>query len=50
MEIGFAHVLNKRIFLLNPIPKIRYYESEIKAVKPIILNGNIEKLRRFLIN
>lgn len=48
MEIGFAYVLNKRIFLLNPIPKIPYYESEIAAVKPIILKGNIENLLRIL--
>lgn len=49
MEIGFAHVLNKKVFLLNPVPKIRYYESEIKAVKPTILNGDIKKLTRFLV-
>lgn len=48
MEIGFAHVLNKRIFLLNPVPKIRYYESEIKATRPTILNGDIKKLHRLL--
>ena len=50
MEIGFAHVLNKRIFLLNAVPKIKYYQSEIEAVKPIILHGNITKLQRLLIN
>lgn len=44
MEIGFAHVLKKKIFLLNPIPNIPYYKSEIKAVKPVILKGNLKKL------
>ena len=44
MEIGFAHVLNKKIFLLNPIPEIEFYESEIAACKPVILNGNLEKI------
>ncbi len=44
MEIGFAHVLNKKIFLLNPIPEIPFYKSEIEAVKPIILNGDLEKI------
>ena len=29
MEIGFAHVLNQKIFLYNPIPEIPYYKSEI---------------------
>ena len=41
MEIGFAHVLKKKIFLMNPIPDIEYYKSEIEATKPIILNGNL---------
>jgi len=45
MEIGFAHVLNKKIFLLNPIPDIEYYKSEIEAMKPFILNGDFSKLR-----
>lgn len=40
MEIGFAHVLNQKIFLLNPIPDISYYKTEIEAMKPTIINGN----------
>lgn len=44
MEIGFAHVLNQKIFLYNPIPNISYYESEIEAVKPIIINGDLAKI------
>jgi nucleoside 2-deoxyribosyltransferase len=45
MEIGFAHVLNKKIFLMNEIPKIEYYKSEIEAVKPIIINNDFSKIR-----
>lgn len=45
MEIGFAHVLNQKIFLLNPIPDIPYYKSEIEAVKPIILNGKLSLIK-----
>ena len=45
MEIGFAHILNKKIFLLNPIPDIDFYKSEIEATKPIILNGNLSNLK-----
>lgn len=41
MEIGFAHVLNQKIFLLNPVPEIPYYKSEIEAVKPVIINGDL---------
>ncbi len=45
MEIGFAHVLNQKIFLLNPIPEIPYYKTEIEAVKPIIINGNLKLIK-----
>ncbi len=44
MEIGFAHVLNQKIFLFNPIPKIPYYKSEIEAVRPVIINGDLSKI------
>ncbi len=44
MEIGFAHVLNQKIFLYNPIPEIPYYKSEIEAVKPIIIHGDLSKI------
>lgn len=43
LEIGFAHVLNKKIFLLNEIPEMPYTD-EIRAMQPIILNGNIAKI------
>jgi len=45
MEIGFAHVLGQKIFLLNPIPEIVYYRTEIEAVKPIIINGDLTKIK-----
>ncbi len=44
MEIGFAHVLGKKVFLMNPIPNIEYYKSEIEAVKPVIINGDFSKI------
>jgi hypothetical protein len=44
MEIGFAHVLDQKIFLYNPIPEISYYQSEIEAVKPVIINGDLAKI------
>lgn len=44
MEIGFAHVLNQKIFLLNPVPDIPYYTSEIEAMQPVILNGDLRKV------
>ena len=45
MEIGFAHVLNQKIFLLNPIPEILYYKTEIEAVKPVIVNGDLSLIK-----
>lgn len=45
MEIGFAHVLNKKIFLINEIPEIEYYKSEIEAVRPIIINNDFSRIR-----
>ncbi|HEX7586259.1 MAG TPA: hypothetical protein VF390_01335 [Patescibacteria group bacterium] len=45
MEIGFAHVLNQKIFMLNPIPEMPFCKTEIEAVKPIILNGNLELIK-----
>lgn len=45
MEIGFAHVLNQKIFLLNPIPEIDFYKTEIEAVSPVIINGDLSKIK-----
>lgn len=43
IEMGFAHFLNKKIFLLNPIPEMNY-DAEIKIMQPIILNGDLTKI------
>jgi len=40
MEIGFAHVLDQQVYLLNDIPDMQY-RSEIEAVKPVVINGDI---------
>ena len=44
LEIGFAHVLQQKIFLLNPIPDIPYYDSEIEAMKPVIINNDLSRI------
>ncbi|MFH1978418.1 MAG: hypothetical protein ABIJ92_03770 [Candidatus Aenigmatarchaeota archaeon] len=44
MEIGFAHVLNKKIFLMNPVPEIEYYKSEIEAVRPVVIHSDFTKI------
>lgn len=44
LEMGFAHILGKQIFLLNEIPDISYKE-EIKAMQPTVLNGDLNKVK-----
>jgi hypothetical protein len=45
VEIGFAYILNKKIFLLNPIPNIPFYRLEIKTMKPVVLYGSLNKIK-----
>ena len=44
MEIGFAHVNGKKIFLLNPPPAEVSYAEEIEAMMDFVLNGDLSKL------
>ena len=44
LEMGFAHILNKRIFILNDIPDMLYTE-EIKMMQPIVLKGDLTKIK-----
>ena len=44
LEMGFAHVLRKKIFLLNPIPESSY-RDELVAMQPVILDGDLEKIK-----
>jgi hypothetical protein len=43
LEVGFAHVLNKKIFFLNPIPEM-IYTDELIAMQPIVLNRNLKQI------
>lgn len=45
MEIGFAYVNDKRIFLLNSIPEEISYVDEIKAMSDTILNDDLNKIK-----
>ena len=44
IEIGYAFYLGKKIYFLNPIPNQSYTE-ELVAMEPIILNGNLSKIK-----
>ena len=43
LEMGFAHVLNKKIYLFNNIPEISY-KDELVAMQPIIINEDISQI------
>ena len=45
LEMGIAFNYNKKIFLLNPIPKGLIYTKEIKTIRPIIINRDLEKIK-----
>ena len=44
LEMGFAHVLGKKIFLLNGIPDM-HYKDEIRAMQPVVLDGDLNGIR-----
>ena len=44
MEMGFAHVHDKKIFLINHIPEQVSYVDEIKAMADQVLNGDLNKI------
>jgi len=44
MELGFAHVLGKKIYLYNSIPKMSY-SDEIKDVNPKVIYQNLKKIK-----
>jgi len=45
LEMGFAHVLNQKIFLYNPIPDMPYYKTEIKAMKSVVIKKNLKLIK-----
>ena len=45
MEMGFAYVLGKPIYLLNPIPEKISWSEEIVAMKPVVLKENLKLVR-----
>ncbi len=43
LEMGFAHVLNKKIYLLNKIPESSF-KDELIAMQPMILEGDFSRI------
>ena len=44
LEIGFAHVLQQKIFFMNPIPQMPHYHTELVAMKPTVIHGDLTKI------
>lgn len=44
LEIGVAFDLEKKIFLLNPIPKNLPYTEEIEVINPVVINGDFSRI------
>lgn len=44
IEMGFAHVSDKKVFLLNFMPEGLSYVEEIKAMTDVVLNGDLNKI------
>lgn len=47
LEMGFAYILKKKIFILNSIPK-QANTVEIEGLKPIVLNGNLNTINNYI--
>lgn len=45
LEMWYAHVLGKKIFLLHNIPDQTYILEEVKAMDPIILHGDLSLIQ-----
>lgn len=44
LEMGFAHVLNKKLYCLNPLPDLSY-TAELAAMQPIIINNDLAQIK-----
>jgi len=44
LEMGFAFVNKKPIYMVNPVPQISFYYHEMKAMDPIVVG---DKLKAF---
>ena len=45
LEMGFAYILNKKIYVLNQLPKNLLFYQELVAMKPIVLNGHLDAIK-----
>lgn len=41
IEMAFAHILNKKIYLYNPLPNLPYINQELTSMKPVVIEQNL---------
>jgi hypothetical protein len=46
LEMGFAFVTGKPIFMLNPLPEMGY-SSEMQGMQPIVINGDLRMIKEY---
>jgi len=44
LDLGYAHHLGIKKFLLNPIPDIDLYRTEIEAISPTVLHQDLSRI------
>lgn len=46
LEMGFAYVLGKKIYVLNPLPEeLPIFYQELVAMQPIVLDGDLSRIK-----
>jgi len=45
LEMGFAYVLGQKLYALNPLPDMPYYGTEIIAMRPIVIDGDLSRIK-----
>lgn len=45
LEVGWAHVLEQQVYLLNPVPDQPYIATELAATRPIVINGDLSLIQ-----
>lgn len=45
LELGVAYLQGKKLFFTNPLPDTPVFRTELEAFHPVILNGDLTKIR-----
>lgn len=44
LEMGYAYIMRKKIFLMNDIPETKLLRQEVQSMQPIIIHGDLSKI------